>query len=159
MRGLGHALMAASLAWACTGAGAGELPRAADFAADAALAAHKKIPLLVLFSSPGCHYCERVKAEYLIPMHEDPAFAGRVLIREVSVGMTTPLTGFSGDKTTEGAFAAAAGVFMVPTVKIYDPRGRAVGEALVGLLSADFYYGYLLAAIDAGTDAARASQP
>lgn len=134
------------------------LPHAADLAADAALAKKKRVPLLVLFSSPTCHYCERVKAEYLKPMQQDPAFADRVLIREVSVGMTTPLVDFSGARTTEGGFASASGVFMVPTVKIFDARGAAVGEALVGLLSPDYYYGYLVDAIDAGLRVMRPNQ-
>jgi hypothetical protein len=66
------------------------------------------------------------------------------------MGATTPLTGFDGASTTEGAFAAAHKVFMVPTVMVFDTHGVAASEAIVGLLIADYYFGYLEAAIDEG---------
>lgn len=155
-----RALMVKILAWALIAPAAADgLVAATDLAADGRDAARAGVPVLILYSSPSCHYCDRVKAEYLVPMHRDPAFAQRVRIREVSVGMSTPLTDFAGTQTTEGAFAAAEGVFMVPTVKVYTPAGQAVGDALVGLLSADYYYGYLLQAIDAGQAAMRPATP
>jgi thioredoxin-related protein len=129
---------------------AGDLIHAKSFQADARLAAQRQVPVLVLFTSPGCHYCERVKREYLTPMHKDPAYRKRVIIREVTVGAPTPLTGFDGASTTEGAFAAAHKVFMVPTVKVLDTHGNDASEAIVGLLTPDYYFGYLEAAIGEG---------
>lgn len=143
------------LAWGMTlpgTASAGSsLVRASSFKADAREAALRKIPIMVLFSSPECHYCDQVKSVYLVPMHKDPAYRKKVIIREVSVGANTPLTDFDGTATTEGAFAALNKVFMVPTVKVFDPRGNEASEAIVGLLIADFYFGYLEAAIEEGT--------
>ncbi len=126
------------------------LVQAQDFQADARIAAKRRVPVLVVFTSPGCPYCERVKQEYLIPMHKDRAYRNRVIIREVTIGSDTPLADFDGSRTTEGAFAAAHKVFMVPTVQVYDTRGQAAGDAIVGLLIPDYYFGYLEAAIDAG---------
>ena len=83
-------------------------------------------------------------------MHKDPAYRKKVLIREVTVGATTPLTGFDGASTTEGAFAAAHKVFMVSTVKVLDTHGNDTAEAIVGLLTPDYYFGYLEAAIEEG---------
>lgn len=143
------------LAWGMTLSGAASagsgLVHAASFKTDARGAAQQKVPILVLFSSPGCAYCERVKREYLVPMQQDPAYRKRVIIREVTVGANTPLTDFDGTPTTEGAFAAFNNVFMVPTVKVFDTRGKEASEAIVGLLIADFYFGYLEAAIEEGT--------
>ncbi|MCA1979878.1 MAG: thioredoxin family protein [Thiobacillus sp.] len=126
------------------------LVHARDFKADAREAARLKVPFLVVFTSPGCHYCERVKREFLIPMQKDKAYRTRVVIREVTSGASTPLTDFDGTRTTEGGFAAAQKVFMVPTVKVFDPQGREAAEAIVGLLTPDYYFGYLEAAIDEG---------
>jgi thioredoxin-related protein len=131
------------------GAAAG-LVHAKNFQADARDAARRKVPLMLIFTSPGCHYCERVKREYLIPMQKDAAYRKKALIREVTMGATTPLTDFDGTATTEGAFAAAQKVFMVPTVKVLDPQGADASEAIVGLLTPDYYFGYLEAAIDEG---------
>jgi thioredoxin-related protein len=142
------------LAWGLTLSGAA---RAADslvhgrnFQADARTATQRRVPILIVFTSPSCPYCERVKHDYLIPMHKDPAYRNRVLIREVTIGAATPLTAFDGTPTTEGAFAAAHKVFMVPTVKVLDTRGNDASEAIVGMLSPDYYFGYLETAIDEG---------
>lgn len=155
---LGRIRMGVILTWALAAPGAlaaaSGLPQATDLRADARFADSRKIPILVVFTSPTCHYCERAKTEYLVPLHQDPAFAGRVLIREVSLDASVPLTDFAGAKTTGADFAAAAGVSIVPTVKVY-AAGAPVGEPLVGLLGADYYYGYLVDAIDAGLAALR----
>jgi thioredoxin-related protein len=129
---------------------AGGLVHATNFQTDARTASSRKTPVMVIFTSPGCHYCERVKHDYLIPMNKDKAYRNKVIIREVTVGSSTPLTDFDGSKTTEGAFAAAHKVFMVPTVKVLDLKGQDAAEPIVGLLTADYYFGYLEAAIDEG---------
>lgn len=142
------------LAWGLAPSGparaADGLVHAKNFQADARAAAARKVPFMVIFTSPGCHYCERVKNEFLIPMHKDKAYRNKAVIREVTIGASTPLVDFDGTKTTEGAFAAAHKVFMVPTVKVLDLQGDDAAEAIVGLLTPDYYFGYLEAAIDEG---------
>lgn len=147
------------LAWGLAlpgAAGAADsLTHAKDFQTDARAAAKRQVPILVVFTSPHCPYCERVKREYLVPMHKDPAYRSRVIIREVTIGATDPLTGFDGTPTTEGAFAAANKVFMVPTVQVFDTQGNHAGDAIVGLLIPDYYFGYLQTAIDEGVSKVR----
>jgi len=147
------------LAWGLAlpgAAGAADsLVHAKNLQADASMATKRQVPILVVFTSPHCPYCERVKHDYLIPMHKDPAYRSRVIIREVTMGATGPLTGFDGSPTTEGAFAAAHQVFMVPTVQVFDTQGNTVGDAIVGLLIPDYYFGYLESAIDAGVSKVR----
>jgi len=147
------------LAWGLVLPGAAgatsSLVHAKNFQADAQTAAKRRVPVMVLFTTPGCPYCEQVKREYLGPMHRDQAYRNRVIIREVTVDATTPLIGFDGARTTEGAFAAAHKVFMVPTVMVFDTRGAAASEAIVGLLIPDYYFGYLEAAIDEGINKVR----
>jgi thioredoxin-related protein len=147
------------LAWGLMLSGAARaadsLVHATNLQADARAASKRQVPILVVFTSPHCPYCERVKREYLIPMHKDPAYRNRVIIREITIGATDPLTGFDGAPTTEGAFAAAHKVFMVPTVQVFDTQGRETGDAIVGLLIPDYYFGYLESAIDAGVSKVR----
>ena len=146
----GALILAWGLALAGPARAADGLVQATSLAADARLAAERRVPILIVFTSPGCPYCDRVKAEYLVPMHKDPAYRKRALIREVTIGSDTPLIGFDGRRTTEGAFAAAHKVFMVPTVMVFDARGAAVGDPIVGMLTPDYYFGYLESAVDAG---------
>jgi thioredoxin-related protein len=152
VRGL---ILAWGLALAGAAGAASGLIHAKNFQADAQLAAKRQVPILVLFSSPGCHYCERVKAEYLELMNKDPAYRKQVIIREVTMGESKPLTDFNGTPTTECAFAADHKVFMVPTVMVFDTQGKETSEAIVGLLTPDFYFGYLMSAIETGMDKVR----
>ena len=148
-------ILAWGLALPAASHAASGLVHARNFQADAQTAAKRRVPVMVLFTTPGCPYCDQVKREYLVPMHKDKAYRDRVIIREVTVNATTPLTGFDGTRTTEGAFAAANKVFMVPTVMVFDTRGAATSEAIVGVLIPDFYFGYLEAAIDNGLSKVR----
>ncbi len=143
-------ILAWGLALAGTAHAADKLIHASNFKTDARVAAQRQVPILVLFSSPGCHYCQTVKRDYLIPMHKDPAYRKRVIIREVTVGSISPLTEFDGTITTEGAFAATNKVHVVPTIKVFDTQGNEASEAIVGLLIPDFFFGYLESAIDEG---------
>ncbi len=147
------------LAWGLALSGAARaadgLVHAKDFQADARTAIKRQVPILVVFTTPHCPYCERAKREYLIPMYKDPAYRKRVIIREVTIGTDYPLTDFDGSATTEGAFAAKNKVFMVPTVQVFDTQGNGVGDPIVGLLIPDFYFGYLENAIDAGVSKVR----
>ncbi len=143
------------LAWGMplpsTASAGNELVHASSFKTDSREASRKKIPVMVLFSSPECPYCEQVKRIYLSPMQKDPAYRNRVVIREITVGSKAPITDFNGAATTEAAFASLHKIMMVPTVKVFDARGNEASEAIVGLLLADFYFGYLEAAIEEGT--------
>lgn len=131
-------------------AASGLLVHAKNFQADARNATKRKVPVMVLFTTPNCPYCEQVKREYLLPMQKDPAYRARVIIREVTINSTASLIGFDGTPTTEGAFAAAHKVYMVPTVMVFDTQGNAASEPVVGLLIPDYYFGYLMSAIDEG---------
>lgn len=147
-------VMAAILAWGFSTSmpalAAGTLPHAKNFKADSQLAAAKKIPILVLFTTPGCHFCHEVKSVYLEPMLSDPLYKNKVIMREVEVGSQNSLTLFNGDRSTEGAFATGNKVFMVPTIKLFNAQGTEVTEPIVGLLTPDYYFGYIDSAITEG---------
>ena len=127
-----------------------EVPMVQSFKVEGKEAAGRKVPILLVFTSPECHYCERVKGEFLGPMVDDPAYRGKVIIRQVEVGANLPLIGFDGKKTTHGAYAASQKIFMVPTVKVVDGQGKELSKPIVGLLTPDFYFGYIESAIDEG---------
>jgi thioredoxin-related protein len=120
-----------------------QMVQALDFAADARLGAQRKVALLVLFSEPGCSWCERARQEYLLPMQRNAQYQGKVLMREVEIGGGAALVDFDGNKTTHADFARSRGVNAMPTVMLLDPRGQTLAEPLVGFRGGD-YYGYFL---------------
>lgn len=147
-------LAAGILAWglALPASGAGDVPMVDSLKATAKEAAALKIPILVVFTHPGCHFCERVKSDYLGPMIDDPSWKGKVIIRQIEAGSDWDLIDFNGKKTTQGEFAASEKVRMVPTVMVFGPDGKVLADPIVGLLTPDFYYGYLQSAIEEGLD-------
>jgi thioredoxin-related protein len=155
-------LVVAILAWAfllpVQAADHADVPLTDSLKADSKEAMNRKVPIMLLFASPECHYCERVKNEFLGPMVNDPAYRNRVIIRQVEVGSDWTLVGFDGKKTTHGAYAAGQKVFMVPTIKVVDAQGKELSKPIVGLLTPDFYFGYIESAIDEGLEKLRAKK-
>ena len=124
------------------------IPLATDLQADGRLSRERRAPIVILFSLPGCPYCEIVRRSHLGPMHRDPQQAGRVIIRQIDVGEDHGVTGFRGERTTHAAIARAHGVRAVPVVAFWDGEGTPVADPLAGMLLADFYAAYLDQAIE-----------
>ena len=120
-----------------------QMVEARDLAADARLAAKRKIPLLLLFSEAGCPWCERARQEFLLPMQRNPEYRAKVMMREVEIGKPDALIDFDGNRTTQAEFARRHRVNLMPTVMLLGPRGQTLAEPLVGFGGAD-YYGYFL---------------
>ncbi|TAL86132.1 MAG: hypothetical protein EPN74_05940 [Rhodanobacter sp.] len=118
--------------------------------ADAQLAQRAGKPVLIIFTSPSCAYCERVIHYYLIPMQRNPDYAGKVLIRQMDMTSSRALVDFRGRATTEQHYAARLKITFAPTVMVFTPDGKPAGKPLVGLGPADYYGGYMDQAIDAG---------
>lgn len=131
------------------------LPLAADFHADAAQARTLERPILVFFAAESCPYCHAVETLYLSRLHNDEAYADKVLIRVVRVERQTRLRDFAGRSTTHAAFAESYGVKLTPVVKLLDADGDELVPALVGYSSPDFYGAYLEQNIEAAIAAVR----
>lgn len=99
---------------------------------------------VVLFSQEGCAYCTTAREHYLRPMAATRP-AG-VVIAEVELGRTRTLLDWQAQRRTHAEFARAHGVQFAPTVMFFDPRGRELAPAIVGL-SHDFFGAYLDARI------------
>ena len=126
----------------------GKLPFATDLSLDAKLAREKQIPILILFSMQGCGYCKRVREEILIPTTLNADYDNKVILLEVDSSNYAKLIDFEGKVTTQAAFVAKNRVGLSPTVKFFDPQGHEVADPIVGLVTVDYYGGYLDQAID-----------
>ena len=119
-----------------------------DFTVEAKAAQVKHAPILVLFMSSNCSYCERVLREFLLPMQLNAEYRNKVIMRQVEIGNDTPLKDFAGRPTTQAQFAMRYRVQIVPTVMLFDAHGNVLATPLIGLTTPDFYGGYLDQAID-----------
>lgn len=101
--------------------------------------------VLVLFSLPGCRYCDEVRAQHLLPLAEEQR--GRLALLEVDMASDRALRDFSGARVTHRAFARAQGARIAPTVMAFR-RGERVGEPIVGAKIPEFYGHYLAGLLD-----------
>jgi thioredoxin-related protein len=111
----------------------------------------RRVPLLVLFSTPGCPFCHEVRRSYLAPRVAEQAKlpSPTLVIREIDISSRAPLIDLEGRRTTQAEFASRLNVRMVPVVALFDDRAQLLGEPLVGIDRAGFYEAYLARAIEA----------
>jgi thioredoxin-related protein len=131
---------------ATAGSGNG-LPLVQDFRVEAQESRQKQAPILVLFTSNYCPYCETVLEEFLMPMQRKPEYQSKVILRQIDINSKEKLIDFKGNIITSIAFANQSKVWAVPTVMLFDSRGSELTN-ITGLLTIDFYLAYLDNAIN-----------
>lgn len=114
------------------------LPAARDLRASAELDARRGQPLVLMFSLPGCTYCEQLRRSTYRWMVRDG-----VDVQQVEMLASYHLLGFDGRPTNGQALAAKYQVRLAPTVLFLGPAGRELGERLVGAGEPDFYQAYV----------------
>jgi thioredoxin-related protein len=124
-------------------AAAGDVPFARDLHADAAEAQKHQLPIMVVFSSRNCPYCELVINYYVKPMSRSAEYADRVIIRVVESDGARYLKDFDGEELSHESFADRYGVSFTPVVKFFDQAGRELAPEIAGFTSEDFYGFYL----------------
>lgn len=147
---IGAAILACVLTLAAAARAAPEIPRARDLSRDAREARESRRVIVVLFTTAGCPWCERVREGHLKPLLANPVDAARVVVREIDIDSRDALTDFTGGATTHAAFAARNEVRLAPTVMILGPGGEQLAAPLVGFGTADYYSYYLDERIMAG---------
>lgn len=125
----------------------GGLPAPDDLGVDAALAAQRGRPLLVLFSLPDCAYCETVRRNYLLPLMRAGRAQERPVVRELEITGSARLIGFAGKRTSGSELASHYKVRFAPTVVLLDGAGRLLAPPLAGGDVAGMYGAYLDAAL------------
>ena len=125
-----------------------ELGSAVNLQAEAAEAARKGGPLIILFSRKDCKYCETVRRDYLKPLASHPRYRDRVIVRQINQDSDAGLVDFHGEKTTHSRMATSEKIKLVPVVAFYGPNGKRLAEPIIGARIADFYQSYLETAIE-----------
>lgn len=127
------------------------LQRVSSLQADAALSLKTRRPIIVLFSLPGCHFCDEVRQNYLLPLLNDAATADRPILREIVLTGGQHVVGFAGEKTSEQLVAQHYGVRMAPSVLMIDASGALLVPPVVGGDTSGLYGGYLSDALGQAT--------
>lgn len=123
-----------------------ELPAPRNLQQEAADMARTGKPMVVLYSRPGCQWCDQART-YLAPMAREEGSRDAALYRQIDLDSDAPLVDFQGRRGTQRSFAERERVRFTPTVVVYGPRGERLAEPIVGMRLADFYGQYLEQAI------------
>jgi thioredoxin-related protein len=118
------------------------LPSVKDFTVEAKESIEKQAPILVLFMSKSCSYCETALNDFLLPMQHDPEYGNRVILRQIDTDSKDKLVDFNGKTTTNRAFSSKHLEWGVPTVMLFDSQGNELAS-IVGLITVDYYLAYL----------------
>lgn len=138
------AALAWIVAWGVTAALAGEgVPAARDLQQDAAEARARGAAVLVVFVGDRCPYCDLALNEVLIPTSRNPDYQRKLVMRRIETRSGQSLRDFDGKRITQGEFAKRHGIFLVPTVMLFDHRGQPLTKPMVGITTVD-HYGYEL---------------
>ena len=132
------------------------LPIPHDLTIEASEARSRQVPILVLFMEESCSYCKTALQDFLLPMQRDPEYKDKVIMRQIDTGSKDQLVGFDGDTTTYKNFSSKHKVSVVPNVMLFDGNGRVL-TSLEGLLTVDFYYGFLANAVNESLDKTRSN--
>ena len=123
---------------------AGEgVPAARDLQQDGAEARARGAAVLVVFVGARCPYCDLALNEVLIPTSRNPDYQRKLVMRRVQTRSGQALRDFDGKRITQGEFAKRHGVFLVPTVMLFDQHGQPLTKPMVGITTVD-HFGYEL---------------
>lgn len=126
-----------------------EVKQVSDLAADAEEANKKQVPVLIMFSLTHCGYCRVVEEDFLKPMLRNAEYEGKVLIRKIKLDGTKYLRDFNGKMRDPEELSDEYHISMVPTLILFDSRGKRLSDPIIGLANPHYYGGDLDAAIDA----------
>jgi thioredoxin-related protein len=145
-------LACACAATVATAVHAEPLPLATNLADAARMAREQRVPVLIAFTLKTCPYCNTARRDYWEPMNSSAKGRGKsnAIMLELQLDGAQPLHDFAGNVTTAREFARQFSVRSVPTVIVFNDKGKPVSAPLIGLSSGDFYGLYLEQAVASG---------
>lgn len=120
-----------------------EVPTVESLEQAAREAAERDLPLLLAFSSRSCAYCVQLEQDFLIPMLVSGDYTDRVLIRKLNIDAGVMVEDLQGRITPAHRIADHYNVDVTPTLLFLGPDGEELAERLVGVMTPDFYGGYI----------------
>ncbi len=111
-------------------------------------AAHRHVPMLIMFSADYCGYCRKLERKFMLRLQEDPVYGQKVLIRKVMVDSPMPVTDFNGEDVIGFDIASHYGVEIAPSLVFLSCDGEQVADKLIGAGTEKNYWEKLIARVD-----------
>ena len=132
----------------------GVLP-AIDLSREGRQAEEACVPLLLEFAAEHCEYCTLLEEEVLNPTLLNRDYDQRVLMRKLVIDRSSKLRDFNDTPVSAAELASRYRVFVTPTLLFLDSQGRELAERMVGVMTLEFYGGYLDRAMRASSEKLR----
>ncbi len=98
---------------------------------------HAGLPLLLIFFSKECPYCEKLKEEAILPKVHADRYDGKFIVRVCDIGAWRKIRDFDGEWVRPPMFSKRYGVLITPTVMLLDHQGEMLSKPIVGYRSPD----------------------
>gem|GEM_PF-2112845 len=125
-----------------------EVTASTSLYADAQLSRKHNLPIMLIFRADSCAYCVLLEEEIVKPMIRSKEYVDKVIIRTVSIDSSDPIRDFNNESVDVDDFADDNGIFVTPTIKFFDDKGKELAPRMIGINTIDFYGWYLDQAID-----------
>ena len=111
-------------------------------------AKNKNLPLLLIFTTHDCPFCERVKDDYIRPMLISGEYKNKVIIREVPLNSYNYYQTKTQDKVPAKQLARHFKVPFYPVIIFTDSEYCELSERIIGFNTPSLYGGRIDLAID-----------
>lgn len=131
-------ILPALLGLFCLTAIAEPIELAQNLAIDADKAREESKPIIFFVTADHCPYCEQLREEYFQFSANDDRF----ILRELELDEYHDVIDFGGAKSNHQRLADRYNISLTPTVAFVGPNGEELTDAIVGVLTMDFYNHY-----------------
>ncbi len=122
----------------------GPIELAEDLSNDASVSLAEDKPIVFFVTANHCPYCEQLRQEYFKFSPDDERF----ILRELELDEYHSVVGFDGKTINHRLLADRYNISLTPTVAFVGPDGDQLTDAIVGVLTMDFYNYYFEQALD-----------
>lgn len=97
------------------------------------------LPVLLVFSSTECSYCDLLEDEILRPMLISGDYDDKVIIRKILIDEEYEIVDFNGIPFDMDDFVTRHGVYVVPTILFFEHDGNELAERLIGVNTIEMF--------------------
>jgi len=102
-------------------------------------AEQSEMPVLLLFTSEDCEFCEAIRQNYLLPMMRSSDYRDAILFRQLYMDEFRLMRNDQGRLVGGDQLALDFKVSVSPTILFLDANGHEVAERIVGVSGADYF--------------------
>jgi len=137
-----------ALAFSASPISSPEVKETEDLRKVAKLSKNRALPIMMVFSSSHCGYCEILENEFLRPMLLSGEYQNKIIIRKIVLDEVGALRDFQGKLIGSADLESRYNISITPTIIFFDHQGKELAKRMIGVGTIDFFGGYLDNAID-----------